>query len=792
MPAQRLVAGRFCICAFMVALFALCLAGILPALPEPAGSAAAALAEEPSADAGEWGRGQGHGQSTETSREQGRDREQNLPLLVIVVEFAGDANNGGAGAVAYDDSYDWGSSIFGNDSLASYYRDMSGGTFTFAPAPETSATGVDGNHNAFDRAGDGVVHVTLPQAHGAWGLVNEDESISEEFAAVVMDAFEAASFYASPEAYDANIDDAISPDELAVCVCVAGLDASTLGDPARNDIPTIWPHAGIVSDKAAAGAALKLDSYIAIAEHLWNEYDPPDVVSPEPVGILYHELGHYLGLPDLYALNDNPQDAPWGAYAVGPLSLMDNGGWVETVLADGTKANEPTAMDAWSRYVLGWKMPRIVTESGSYDVRSQLSDRGYQSLLVPTRDPDQFYLIENRQPEGHDAALAGEYAMGNPRGGIVVWHVDKGMYRDFGAANTANDSDHRPAVMELYFEATPDTGAYTTDWSWARPYTAQPFYDAQSCAANYGDELATVALPLYNDADDVPAARVNSDVTVQFPTQSARDMTVNITFADTAAATGMQAYPLDDETFGQLCTQGGPLGDVACAALLQETRADVALVDVASIRSGLPEGAIAWSGIASMLPDDSTVHGYYLTGSQIASVLEESLDRAAHCRKQLAAGSVSAADAGKVLLAGGLSYAVDWNAHAGARLSDVLVGTQPISADQRYYVAVTQGAEEAYGLFGSVKRDILVLWGSPADALRSFMLNPAWEDNARALAGTKTYRDAPAVSHSANASDSPAGIGGSGLAGLPLAPVALGAVALGIVLLGAISFARRR
>lgn len=697
-----------------------------------------------------------------------------IPLLMIVVEFDdGNPDN----VVSYDDGFDWSAALFGEgDSLASFYSDMSGGKFTFVPAAETSYAGDGGNHNAADQPNDGVVHVTLAEPHGAWGLVNDDPTLARVFGSVVLRAFAESAAFVDYASYDDNGDALLAPDEMAVCICVAGYDASSVTDPARDDLPLLWPHAGMLPLTTASGdddREMQLRSYIAIPEYLWYDADSQQPVEQEPVGILYHELGHYLGLSDLYALNDNPESSAWGEYAVGSLSLMDSGSWATVPEGDGYRY-APMAFDAWSRYLLGWDMPLVVTSSGDYRVGSQLSGNGYSSLLIPTADPDQYFLVENRQSEGHDEAISSLYAGSNPRGGIVIWHIDKGVYRVFNVDNTINDTAHRPAVMELFFERSPDTGGFSTDWSTSRPDVSEPFYDSIACADNLGDSLATVSLPLYGrDSEaDAPWARIDSGITVQFPTESARDMTVHVQLPEGAVASSGTSYLPNDAESGGLPSLGGQLGDIACAALMAETGADIALVTGADLRAGLPEGDITWRDVYDALPSDSPIAGYELSGSQLVELLEQAV----------AGGDGAASEGLERLAVGGVSCTIDWSDGNPAQLRDVMVRGEDLDPNRYYRVAVTQNAIDACEVLQRLNRDLSLLWGSPADALRSFVLQPGWEETAVALAGEKTVIGPPAPEQAA----------GTGTPSGALHPFAIAAVAVIVVLFGFVVTSRSR
>ena len=702
------------------------------------------------------------------------EETETLPLLVIVIEFDG----GPDGATLYDDEFDWSATVFGgNDTPASYYLEMSDGLFTFSPARESSVAGVAGNHNAADRENDGVVHVTLPEAHEPWGLVNEDPAIARTFGQVMLRALDASRDFVDYGAYDGDGDGVLESNELIVCFCLAGYDASSLDDPGRTDVALLWPHTGYLTsgpNAVDAGNGPIPSSYIALAERIWDGVEPLEDAQQEPLGVLYHELGHSVGLPDLYAINPDPEAEIWGDYAVGHLSLMDSGGWVEAVGQDGGSRNAPMALDAWCRYILGWEMPQVITKSGNYEVRSQRADGGYQSLLIPTSDPDEFFIVENRQPEGCDEALPDAYGGSGSTGGIVIWHVDKGTYRQFFLANTINNTTHRPAVMEEYFEMLPDESGYSQDWAESVPNKDEPFYDSDSCARNYDDADAAVALPLYNDepGSERPSARIGSGITLRFPSTSARTMTVSVEFATEQAGESSRAYPVEGERSSDAPQNALGAADVACAALLRETESDVAIVDGGSVRAGIPQGKLTWSDVYAVLPQDTSVITYTVTGEQLLQILEQ------------AAPAMADPSGANGVAVGGVTCTIDEGAPTGGRVSDVKIGLNAIDANATYSIAATEGAAALYPTLASADRDPVMLWGSPADALRSFVLTPNWEQTAETVVGTKTYIAPPEPEQASEPEPAQ-----EQERGIPL-PVIVGVVA--VVALGAFALVRLR
>jgi immune inhibitor A len=124
-------------------------------------------------------------------------------------------------------------------------------------------------------------------------------------------------------------------------------------------------------------------------------------------GVLCHEYGHLLGLPELYA--------PGGATheGIGVWGLMGQGTW----LGRGMRPPHPSA---WEKLRLGWVDAQVIdrTTRGVTLPAVEVEPRVIKIPAVPGR-PQEYYLLENRARIGADDALPGE--------GLLVWHVDESV-----------------------------------------------------------------------------------------------------------------------------------------------------------------------------------------------------------------------------------------------------------------------------------------------------------------------------------------------------------------------------
>ena len=456
-----------------------------------------------------------------------------IPLVVLVVGFSN---------INYTTNYNWASTIFtASDSLAQYYKDQSVNQFTFVPAAETSVYGTGGNNNTNDKKNDGIVHVKINLPHEDWTLSGSGQAyinslVSE--AKAIKAAIQASDAYVNYSSYDANGDGVITTNEMGLAVVMAGYEGAFDSSHSMGSQYYVWSHAWALSGASYYDSSftlpspdgVKVDNFITIPECLESG-------KQEPISVLAHELGHYLGLPDLYD-TDSGSNKPWYNYQVGAVSIMAGGPWTW----NGSKYI-PSGMDAWCKCALGWVKPAVV-QDGTYTVQSVQGT--YNVLMVQTNNPNEYYLIENRRFTGWDAGLAnysnGAYSSYASTGGIIVWHIDDEIYEKYDPGNTPNGTTHRPAVMPIYPEKA-STGAIAFTGTLPSSWIYRPFFTSTVWSNYYSGTLGNwMTLPMYNGCAN-PSGRTYTGISMRFLTGSQTSMQVQFSGTVKAALVDRIAGP---------------------------------------------------------------------------------------------------------------------------------------------------------------------------------------------------------------------------------------------------------
>ena len=160
----------------------------------------------------------------------------------------------------------------------------------------------------------------------------------------------------------------------------------------------IWSHKWTLYPSAWIGSEGVRVSNYHISPSLWS-------TSGNEIGriaVICHELGHFLGLPDLYD-TQNPGEG------IGSYGLMANAWGFDF------SQHFPPHPSPWSKLRLGW-LNATPIGPGVYEIGE--AETHPEVFRIDAGFPvGEYLLIENRQAVGFDADM--------PQGGLAVWHVDE-------------------------------------------------------------------------------------------------------------------------------------------------------------------------------------------------------------------------------------------------------------------------------------------------------------------------------------------------------------------------------
>ncbi len=269
-------------------------------------------------------------------------------------------------------------------SFRDYYLDISYGILTVN-------TDVEGWYTATNnRATYGIESLSQRNFRNAVPLIRE-----------AVDAAEAAGVDWSQ--YDGDGDGRVDVVEVI---------HSGRGAEESSNVADIWSHRWVL---AAEGLSVTYDG------KLINDY----IIQPEKygstnianIGVLVHEFGHALGLPDLYDIDGSSR-------GIGRWCCMAGGTW-------NNSGKTPAHFSAWCKEELGWIAPVELSGTGSV-TNMDHSDSSDETYRFNTPDSDEYFLLENRQKTGWDAYIPGE--------GLAVYHID---------ASRSNNADETRRLVEV-------------------------------------------------------------------------------------------------------------------------------------------------------------------------------------------------------------------------------------------------------------------------------------------------------------------------------------------------------
>ncbi|MBQ5655869.1 MAG: M6 family metalloprotease domain-containing protein [Bacteroidaceae bacterium] len=168
--------------------------------------------------------------------------------------------------------------------------------------------------------------------------------------------------------------------------------AEAQGGPANS----IWPHSWSLPT-ALTLDGVKVSQYACSSELRGGSGEDID-----GIGTICHEFSHCLGLMDHY-------DTQGNNFGMSYWDLMAAGSYLNNSCT-------PAAYTSFERWCMGWLTPRELNSQTDINGMKSLVDSPEAYILYNDANPNEFYMLENRQKKGFDTYLYGH--------GLLVLHVD--------------------------------------------------------------------------------------------------------------------------------------------------------------------------------------------------------------------------------------------------------------------------------------------------------------------------------------------------------------------------------
>lgn len=195
------------------------------------------------------------------------------------------------------------------------------------------------------------------------------------------------------------------------------------GENAGGGANTVWPKKWNLT-KAGYDLSLdnrKIDVFACSSELFGNTGEQTASIAQ-----FCHEFGHVLGFADHYSTTDSRQ------YNLGAYDLMDYGAY-------NNDSRTPPSYNAFERMSVGWMTPEELTEVADGVELDNINTSNKAYRLTTLRNPQEFYLLENRQQTGWDEFLPGS--------GLMITHVDFDM-QTWNSNVANNEASHRRFYLE--------------------------------------------------------------------------------------------------------------------------------------------------------------------------------------------------------------------------------------------------------------------------------------------------------------------------------------------------------
>ena len=297
-------------------------------------------------------------------------------------------------------------------SVSDYFREQSKGVFNLT----------------FDVVGP--VMMSKESTYYGGDTPYQDANIRE----MLLEALNTASTDVDFSKYDWNNDNEVEQ----VFFIYAGLGQANGGGD-----NTIWPHKSILNTQGGITLdGIRINTYACSCEcqPVYTQQGKDIVMTGtmiDGIGTICHEFSHCLGLADLYDISGNTGNG--GGYGMDAWDLMSSGSYNDNGF-------RPACYTGAEQMWIGWKQPIELTEATEIKGMKSLENGGESYIIRNDANPDEYYILDNRQPDGRwDAGL--------PGAGLLITHVDydQGVWDSNGPNDNPNHQRCTPIPADGNF-----------------------------------------------------------------------------------------------------------------------------------------------------------------------------------------------------------------------------------------------------------------------------------------------------------------------------------------------------
>ncbi len=165
------------------------------------------------------------------------------------------------------------------------------------------------------------------------------------------------------------------------------------GEEAGGNPDSIWSHKWALESPIIKDG-IAIQAYYTVPEVYYGQIST--------IGVICHEMGHFLGLPDLY-------DTDYSSAGIGVWGLMGYGAWNK-----GGRC--PAHFCSWSKAYLGWIELETPQNNEGELYLGEIKET-HKALILTTKNRFEYFLLEYRSQYGFDQGL--------PSSGLLIWHIDE-------------------------------------------------------------------------------------------------------------------------------------------------------------------------------------------------------------------------------------------------------------------------------------------------------------------------------------------------------------------------------